>query len=290
MIAVLVRPSRAVGRSLAFARTWSGAIGLTLTLSVFLIAMLGPYFAPHGPANLVAIPFASPSSAFPLGTDVVGRDVLSRVLCGGRTVVGYSILATVSAYVVGGTLGLIAGYTRSLIDPVLMRLVDVMLAFPPFLFLLVLTTGVGTGSLVLIVGVASIHLPGIVRVVRAATLEVRQRGFVEAAVSRGESRRAILFREIVPNITSTLVADAAPRFTISILLVASLNYLGLGLHPPAADWALMMSENQPGLTINSWSVAVPALLIVALTVGTNMLADAIARSRGMTIDKELIAR
>jgi len=275
---------------LRFARSWSGGIGLALTLTVLLIAIFGPWFAPHSPDALVGPPFAAPTRAFPLGTDVIGRDVLSRVLCGGRTVVGYAVLATAIAYLTGGTLGLLAGYSRSLADPILMRIVDVMLAFPPFLFLLVLTTGVGTGPIVLIIGVASIHVPGIVRIVRAATLEARHRGFVEAAVARGEGRAAVLLREIVPNITSTLIADAAPRLTISILLVASLNYLGLGLHPPAADWALMISENRPALTIQAWSVAVPALLIVALTIGTNLLADSIARSRGRSIDRELIAR
>jgi peptide/nickel transport system permease protein len=275
---------------LTFAKTWSGGIGLALTLSVLFIAIFGPFLAPHPPAALLGVPFQPPDAAFPLGTDVLGRDVLSRVLCGGRTVVGYALLATTIAYVIGGSLGLIAGYTRSLIDPVLMRIMDVMLAFPAFLFLLVLTTGLGTGPYVLIIGVASIHLPGIVRIVRAATLEVRGRGFVEAAVARGEHRSAVLRREIVPNISGTLIADAAPRLTISILLVASLNYLGLGIQPPAADWALMLSENRPGLTIQPWSVAVPGLLIVALTIGTNLLADAVARSRGTSIDRELIAR
>jgi len=275
---------------LSFARTWSGGIGLVLTVSVLFIAIFGPFLAPHPPAALLGAPFQAPDSAFPLGTDILGRDVLSRVLCGGRTVVGYATIATAIAYVIGGSLGLIAGYTRSLVDPVVMRVMDVMLAFPPFLFLLVLTTGLGTGPYVLIIGVASIHVPGIVRIVRAATLEVKGRGFVEAAVARGERRSAVLRREIVPNITGTLVADAAPRLTISILLVASLNYLGLGLHPPAADWALMLSENRPGLTIQPWSVAVPGLLIVALTIGTNLLADAVARSRGTSIDRELIAR
>jgi peptide/nickel transport system permease protein len=282
-------PRRVVSH-LRFARSWSGGIGLTLTLSVLLIAIFGPLFAPHSPYALLGAPFEGPSRAFPLGTDVIGRDVLSRVLCGGRTVVGYSVLATVIAYSIGGALGLLAGYSRSLADPVLMRIVDVMLAFPPFLFLLVLTTGLGTGPIVLIIGVASIHLPGIVRIVRAATLEARNRGFVEAAVARGEGRTAVLLREILPNITGTLVADAAPRLTISILLVASLNYLGLGLRPPAADWALMLSENRPGLTIQPWSVAIPGLMIVLLTIGTNLLADAVARSRGTSIDSELIAR
>jgi len=273
-----------------FARSWSARIGLALTASVLLIAVLGPFFAPHSPSELAGGSYAPPSGAFPFGTDLLGRDVLSRVLWGGRSVVGYAVIATALAYLVGGTIGLVSGYSRSLVDPVLMRLVDILLAIPPFLLLLVLATGLGTTPAVLIIGVAAIHVPGIARIVRAATLEVSVRGYVEAAVARGETTSAILRRQILPNITGTVIADGGPRLTISILLVAGLNYLGIGLQPPAADWALMISENRPGLDIQPWSVALPALLIAMLTIGVNVLADAIARSRGVSVDDELIRR
>jgi ABC-type dipeptide/oligopeptide/nickel transport system permease subunit len=271
-------------------RSWSGRIGLALTLSVILIVVFGPLFAPDPPTALAGPPFATPSSAFPLGTDELGRDVLSRLLWGGRSVVGYALAATSLAYIVGAMIGLVAGYSRSIVDPILMRAVDVMLAFPPFLLLLVLTTGLGTNPAVLILGVMSIHVPAIARILRSATLEMRHRGFVEAAVARGERRWAILGREILPNIAGTVVADAGPRLTISILLVASLNFLGLGVQPPNADWALMISENRPGLTVQPWSVIAPALLIILLTIGTNLLADAVARAQGMSIDEELVRR
>ena len=273
-----------------FARSWSGGIGLVLMVAVILIAAFGPLFAPHSPSELAGPPYALPDRAFPLGTDLLGRDVLSRVLWGGRTVVGYAVLATTIAYILGTAIGLLAGYSRSLVDPVLMRGADLLLAFPPFLLLLVLTTGLGTSPVILVVGVTLIHVPGIARIIRSATLETRSRGYVEAAVARGERTRAILKREILPNIGGVIVADAGPRLTISILLVASLNYLGLGLHPPAADWALMVSENRPGLTIQPWSVAAPAALIVLLTIGVNLSADAVARARGKSIDEELIRR
>ena len=277
-------------RRLRFARSWSGRIGLALTVSVVAVAAFGPLFAPHAPTALVGPAYAAPTGQFPLGTDELGRDVLSRVLDGGRSVIGYALLATALAYVVGAGIGLVAGYTRSLADPALMRLMDVLLAFPPFLLLLVLTTGFGSSPAVLVLGVMSIHVPGIARIIRAATIETRGRGYVEAAAARGESRRAILLREILPNITGTVVADAAPRLTVSILLVASLNFLGLGVQPPNADWALMISENRPGMTIQPWCVAVPALLIIGLTVGVNLLADAVALARGTSIDEELVRR
>ena len=268
---------------LRFAKTWSGGIGLALTISVLFIAIFGPFLAPHPPAALLGVPFQPPDAAFPLGTDVLGRDVLSRgSLRWADREVGYATIATAIAYLIGGSLGLIAGYSPgSLVEPVVMRIMDVMLAFPAFLFLLVLTTGLGTGPYVLIIGVAAIHLPGIVRIVRAATLEVKGRGFVEAAVARGERRSAVLWREIVPNITGTLVADAAPRLTISILLVASLNYLGPGLHPLGGG----LGTNAVRESSRAHNPALErrgsrGLLIVALTIGTNLLADAVAREQG----------
>jgi peptide/nickel transport system permease protein len=176
--------------------------------------------------------------------------------------------------------GLIAGYSRSKIDPILMRTVDVMLAFPPLLFLLVLITGAGTGTGVLIIGVAAIQAPGISRIVRTATLEVSVRGYVEAAVARGERAIAVVVREVLPNILAPVLVDAGLRFTYSILIIASVNFLGLGLQPPKSDWALMISENRQYISLNSWAVLAPAAMIALLTIGINLTGDAIARSLG----------
>jgi peptide/nickel transport system permease protein len=167
---------------------------------------------------------------------------------------------------------------------------DVLLAFPPLLFLLVLATGFGSSAVALIVGIAIVHMPGVARIVRTAALEVSVRGYVEAAVARGDRLATILRREILPNIVGTIVADAGPRFTVSILLVAAVNFLGLGISPPTADWALMISENRGGITINALSVLVPALMIGILTVSLNMLADAIAASLGTSIETESLRR
>ena len=236
------------------------------------------------------MPFSTPSSSYPLGTDFLGRDVLSRVLWGGRTAIGLGLLATIIAYGIGTTIGLVAGFTRSLVDPLLMRSMDVLLAFPPLLFLLVLATGAGASAAVAVLGVAVIQIPGIARVIRAATQDVSVRGYVEAAIARGETNRFVLAREVLPNIVSTVAADAGLRLTGSILLIASLNFLGLGLQPPVADWALMIAENRGGLTFQAWAVAVPAIMIGVLTVGVNLLADAIARSMGRSADTEALKR
>jgi peptide/nickel transport system permease protein len=265
---------------LRFLRSTSGSIGVTIVLFVVFVALFGRYVAPHDPNSPVGNPLASPSSGALLGTDDLGRDVFSRLLYGGRSVLGLAFAATLVAYVIGLGVGLVAGYSRSKIDPILMRTVDVMLAFPPLLFLLVLITGAGTGTGVLIVGVAAIQAPGISRIVRTATLEISVRGYVEAAVARGERAIAVIVREVLPNILAPVLVDAGLRFTYSILIIASVNFLGLGLQPPKSDWALMISENRQYISLNSWAVLAPAAMIALLTIGINLTGDAIARSLG----------
>jgi peptide/nickel transport system permease protein len=263
-----------------FLRIRSGAIGLAIVVFVVVVALFGRYVAPHDPNVPVGTPLSGPSSAAHLGTDFLGRDVLSRLLYGGRSVIGLAAAATVLAYTIGLAIGLIAGYSRSKVDPILMRTVDVMLAFPPLLFLLVLITGAGSGVGVLIIGVAAIQAPSISRIVRTATLEVTVRGYVEAAVARGERAAAVVVREVLPNILAPVLVDAGLRFTYSILIIASVNYLGLGLQPPASDWALLISENREYIALNVWAVLAPAAMIALLTIGVNLMGDAIARSLG----------
>jgi ABC-type dipeptide/oligopeptide/nickel transport system permease subunit len=265
---------------LRFLRSTSGAVGVTIVLFVVFVAVFGRYFAPHDPNAPIGNPLSTPSSDALLGTDDLGRDVFSRLLYGGRSVLGLALAATLLAYAIGLAVGLVAGYSRSKADPILMRSVDVMLAFPPLLFLLVLITGAGTGTGVLIIGVAAIQAPGISRIVRTATLEVSVRGYVEAAVARGERTIAVVVREVLPNILAPVLVDAGLRFTYSILIIASVNYLGLGLQPPSSDWALMISENREYISLNVWAVLAPAAMIALLTIGVNLTGDAIARSLG----------
>ena len=222
---------------LRFLRRPGGAIGVTIVLFVVAVAVFGPLVAPHPPTQPIGLPLAGPSSNAPLGTDFLGRDVLSRVLYGGRSVLGLAAAATALAYLFGLSIGLAAGYSRSLVDPALMRTVDVMLAFPPLLFLLVLIAGAGTSVAVLIIGVAVIQAPQISRIVRTATLEVSVRGYMEAAIARGERAPAVILREVLPNILGPVLVDAGLRFTYSILIIASVNFLGLGIQPPSSDWA-----------------------------------------------------
>jgi peptide/nickel transport system permease protein len=255
-------------------------MALVLLVLTMTVIIFGPVLSPYPPTKIIGPPFAPPGGAYILGTDVLGRDVLSRVLWGGQSVLLLGGLATALAYGIGGTVGLIAGFVRGKPDAVLMRIMDVILAVPPLLLLLVLATGAGAGAFVAVVGVALIQVPGIARIIRAATLEVSGRGYIEAASARGERTSHILFREITPNISPTIVADGGTRLTVSILSIAALTFLGVGLQPPAANWALMMTENRPGLTYQPWAVIAPALMLAALTLSINLLADAYARSMG----------
>ena len=266
----------------------SGLVGAVLVAIVMGIALFGRLVTPHPAAQIVGAPYLGPGGGHPLGTDFLGRDLLSRVLAGGLTVVGLSAIATLAAYLVGATIGMLAAYVGGLTDALAMRSMDVLLAFPPFLFLLVLASGGGPGPITAVIGVAVIQMPGVARVIRAAAQEVAVRSYVEAAMARGESTQYVLSREIFPNIVSTVVADGGPRYTGSILLTAGLTFLGLGLQPPAADWALMISENRDGLTFAPLGVLVPALLIMLLTIGVNLLGDGIARSLGLSRSGELV--
>jgi peptide/nickel transport system permease protein len=269
-----------VKERLRFLRRPSGAVGAAIVLLIIAVAVLGPLLAPHSPTQPLGVPLSGPSGASPLGTDYLGRDVLSRLLSGGRSVLGLAAAATVLAYLLGLSIGLVAGYTRSLVDPMLMRSVDVMLCFPPLLFLLVLIAGAGSSVAVLIIGVALVQAPQVSRIVRTATLEVSVRGYVEAAVARGERAPAVLVREVLPNILGPVLVDAGLRFTYSILIIASVNFLGLGLQPPNSDWALMIGENRSYLAVNAWAVLAPAAMIAILTIGVNLTGDAVARSLG----------
>jgi peptide/nickel transport system permease protein len=260
--------------------TASGKVGLLMLAVVLGIAFIGPLVSPHGIAEPIGAPGTPPYGAAPLGTDYLGRDVLSRVLHGGPSVIWIGTTATLLAYMCGVTIGLVAGYTRSLLDPLLMRAVDVLLSFPALLVLLLLIAGLGSHVWVLIVGVALVQLPPIARIMRTATLEVSTRGFIEAAQARGERAAAIMRREILPNVTPVVLADFGIRFGFSIILVASVNYLGLGLAPPAADWGLMIAENQQYISLNVWSVLAPAIMLAMLTVSVNLIADGYVQTLG----------
>lgn len=251
-----------------------GAAGAIIIMVILLTAVGGPFFAPYSPDDTLWMPGAPPGNGFLLGTDFLGRDVLSRLLNGGGTVLLMAAAATVAAYAAGVLVGVVTGYAGGWPDLVLMRAVDIALAFPPLLVLLLLVGGLENHIWVLILGVIIVQVPGIARVTRAAALSVSHSDYVDAARIRGDSLVTILLRDVLANISSTVLADFGVRFGASIILIASMNYLGLGLVPPTADWGLMISENQDYLTLNAYAVVAPAVLLALATVGANLLADA----------------
>lgn len=255
-----------------------GAVGLALTLLVVLVALLGPLLSSGDPNAFVATPYAQPAPGLPFGADVLGRDVLTRFLHGGVRLLSISALATLFGVTVGAALGILIGASRSPLGQATMRVVDVALAFPFYLFVLLLIsiTDASLGLVALIVGAT--HIAPVTRIVRPVAAELAQRQFVQNAEAIGVPRRVILFREILPNLTPILSVEYGLRFTFSVGIVAALSYLGFGTAPGIADWGSMISANQVALTIQPWPVLLPCLAIGALAVGTNLLTDAFARS------------
>jgi peptide/nickel transport system permease protein len=258
-----------------------GAIGTALVLLMLGVIVIGPFFEPYDPEEAgVGVTRTGPSAANWLGTDLLGRDVLSRVLAGGRSVILLPLIAVAIATALALVIGLLSGYLGGRVDAGVTRLLDVLLAVPYFLTVLVIIAGFGTSNAVVVIAVAFVYVPGMARVLRGATQAVRPREFVLAARARGDSLRWIVFREILPNIAPTLFVEAALRLTFAIMFIASLSFLGLGVQPPAPNWGVMVSEDRTMLFDHPLAPLVPAILIGLLAIGINLIADALTQVFG----------
>ena len=255
-------------------------IGLGITILLVGIALFGRLVAPYEPDQGVEglLPFAPPSSDAWLGTDSLGRDVLSRFLYGGLTVLVLSGLSTALGMALGITIGLLAAYSGGKLDDLLMRTMDVFLSLPAIVLGLLLAATVGPKLWLLIVAVGVTTMPRAARVTRGAAVEVVQRDFVRAAEAIGIPRRRIVLSELLPNVSSPLIAETTLRMSFNTAVVAGLSYLGFGLQPPAADWGVMINENQNGLTLQPWPVILPVIAIALLTIGTSLIGDGLARA------------
>jgi peptide/nickel transport system permease protein len=253
-------------------------IGVAIVALVVAVAVFGPLVAPHSPTEFVAAPNSGPSSDAIFGADALGRDVFSRFLHGGLSVLWMAAAATLLGVVSGVIVGLVAAYSRGWLDDVLMRASDVVLAFPQIILALLAVSAIGPKLWLIVLVVAVTHTPRVARVIRGAALEVVERDFVKAAEAVGEKRSRIVFGEVLPNVTSPLLVEIGLRMTFSIGLVAAVSFLGFGLQPPAADWGLMINENRLSITVQVWSVLLPVLAIGLLTVGTNLITDGVARA------------
>jgi peptide/nickel transport system permease protein len=262
-------------RALRLTRT---RIGVGIVGLIVAIAVFGPLVAPHSPTEFVAAPNSGPSGTAVFGADALGRDVFSRFLHGGLTVLWLSAAATLLGVVVGVIVGLVAAYARNWLDDVLMRSNDVVLAFPQIVLVLLAVSAIGPKLWLIVVTIGITHAPRVARVMRGAAQEVVERDFVKAAEAVGEKRSRIVFGELLPNVTSPLLVELGLRMTYSIGLVAAVSFLGFGLQPPNADWGLMINENRLSITVQPWAVLLPILAIGLLTVGTNLITDGIARA------------
>jgi peptide/nickel transport system permease protein len=260
----------------------SGLIGLSLLCFHIFLALTSPWIAPfdvtaQNPAQVLQ----GPSDQHWLGTDHLGRDVLSRTLQGGREALWVTALATLLAVAWGGLLGILTGLVGGRLDEVLMRLTDALLAVPWLLFILLIASVMGTSGGVLIPALAFFYGLGILRIVRGATLDIVARDYVAAARVRGETTWSIVHRELLPNIRDVLLVESAMEWSWMLLAFSSLSFLGFGVSPPIPDWGLMISDARLYLQISPWSTLAPMIALSSLIIGINLAADAFAKALGV---------
>lgn len=273
---------------LAAWRTREGKIGLLLLVAFLLVIAIGPAVAPFDASELgVGDPSTGMSWDHPFGTDSLGRDVLSRLLVGSRSVIVVPLLATLLAFAVGGVVGMLAGYRGGHTDAVISRGLEIALSLAPLLIVAVIITAAGTSNLVLVVSVAAVFAPRIARVLRGATQTVAVNDYVQAALARGERDLSIILREILPNIAPTVFVEFAVRLTYAIIFVATLNFLGLGLQPPSPNWGVMVAESRTTVTVAPLTTLVPALAIGLVAIGISMIADGMTQALGSDVQHDL---
>ena len=260
----------------AVLRTSEGKIGIGLGIFMIGLIVIGDIFGPATDYN-VAAPGSGSSAAHWFGTDALGRDVLSRFLHGGVTVLMIPLIAVTLSLIIGGSLGLFGAYWGGRPDVVISKVFDVILTLPPLLIVLVIIGGLGSSDTVLVITVALVYAPGMGRVVRGTAQSVIVNPYVLSAQARGEHDLSIIYREVLPNVTGPTLAEFGLRLTYGILFVATLSFLGLGVQPPASDWGLMVAENRGLITVAPWGTMLPALGITALAVALNLSADALSR-------------
>ena len=258
----------------AMSRHRSGMVGLVIILLLAIIAVLAPVIAPYGALEMIpGSRFAPPSSAHLFGADEFGRDILSRILMGTRISFSVGVVAIAAATVVGVTIGLIAGYVGGWFDTITMRLFDALLAFPAILLAIVILAVIGAGVFSVMLAVAIVHVPGFARLTRANVLVQREVDYVEAAQAVGAGTGRIVFRHILPNVTSTIIVQITVDIADAVLLMAALSFLGLGVPPPAPSWGSMLGVGRGYLMIAPWYGIFPGLAITMMVIGFYLLGD-----------------
>ena len=266
-------------------RTTSGRIALPIVLLHLALALVGPWVAPYSPTDfhepLAEFQFQAPSSQFWLGTDQFGRDVLSRVMSGARSLIGDAVGGALLGIALGTVAGMSSGNKGGRVDELVMRVMDGLMSFPSLLLALLVIATLGSSHLNLVITIGVINMPRVARVMRSTMLTLKELEFVQSARLRGESAPYIIFREILPNALPTLGVEFSIRVSYAILTLSSLGFLGMGVQPPSPDWGLMLAQSRQFLYQAPWVALAPAGAIASLVVSVNLLADAIRQAGGL---------
>lgn len=263
----------------SFRLSTAGYVGLAIIAAWATAALLAPVLPLPAPnaSDLAALADPRPSAAHWLGVDLSGRDILSRIIWGARTVLTVAPIAVAGATIVGAVLGLFAGYHRGAVDAVLSRTSDIILSFPVIILYMIILTKFGASAFNIIAVIAVTKAPIIYRLVRAMTLELREREYVAAAQMRGESAPYIMLVEILPNARGPIVVDVCLRLGYTTIAIGALGFLGIGLPPPAPDWGGMVRETYGMISIYPHMAIVPCIAISSLVVGFNLIAVGLRR-------------
>lgn len=254
----------------------AATVGAALLMVHLVLAVFGPALAPYPyTAFHLTHLLQAPSRDFLAGTDQFGRDQLSRVMWGARGTLTLAVVSTVLGEALGVIVGLVGGYYRGIVDEVLMRSMDALMAFPSILLAMLILTSLGHSPVYVVAGIALVFMPRAARVLRGVVLSLAASEFVDAARVRGERGWYILFRELLPNAWTPIIVDTTIRFSYAILLATSLGFLGLGAAPPSPDWGLMINEALPFLNQAPWLALLPSVAISSAVVGANLLGDGI---------------